>query len=50
VSKTKEAILKLLLQCLHHTPPNLAHYLLGFDLDKDISHTNFQQPGNVIRH
>ncbi|XP_054275578.1 nuclear pore complex protein Nup205-like [Macrosteles quadrilineatus] len=44
-TKTKEAILKLLLQCLNHTPPNLAHYLLGFDLDKDISHTNFQQPG-----
>ncbi|XP_046658392.1 LOW QUALITY PROTEIN: nuclear pore complex protein Nup205-like [Homalodisca vitripennis] len=49
VGKTKEAILKLLLQCLGHTPPNLAHYLLGFELEKDVSLTNFQQPDQTLR-
>lgn len=45
IGKTKEGIFKLLLQCLNHTPPNLSHYLLGFDLNKDIKKTTFQQPG-----
>ncbi|XP_067003269.1 nuclear pore complex protein Nup205 [Anabrus simplex] len=45
VSKCKEAILKLLQQCLHNPAPNLSHYLLGFDLKKDIKKTVFQRPG-----
>lgn len=45
VSKTKEVILKLLIKCLNHQAPNLTHYLLGFDLSKDIKRTVFQQPG-----
>ncbi|RZF40837.1 hypothetical protein LSTR_LSTR003347 [Laodelphax striatellus] len=45
VGKTKEAICKLLLQCLNHHSPNLTHYLLGFELNKDIKQTIFQQPG-----
>lgn len=42
---TKEMILKLLKQCLSHTAPNLAHYLFGFDVKRDISKTIFQFPG-----
>jgi nuclear pore complex protein Nup205 len=45
VGKTKEAILKLLQQCLGHASPNLAHYLLGFDINKDIKKSTFQQAG-----
>lgn len=42
---TKEKILHLLKQCLPYTAPNLTHYLLGFDLNKDISKMQFQFPG-----
>lgn len=45
INDTKEAILKLLQQCLNHAPPNLAHYLLGFDISKNIEKTSFQQAG-----
>ncbi|KAJ4431675.1 hypothetical protein ANN_20275, partial [Periplaneta americana] len=45
VGKTKEAILKLLQQCLGHASPNLAHYLFGFDINKDIKKSTFQQAG-----
>ncbi|PSN57903.1 hypothetical protein C0J52_00218 [Blattella germanica] len=45
VGKTKEAILKLLQQCLGHPAPNLAHYLFGFDINKDIRKSTFQQAG-----
>ncbi|XP_021914767.1 nuclear pore complex protein Nup205 isoform X2 [Zootermopsis nevadensis] len=45
VGKTKEAILKLLQQCLSHSSPNLAHYLFGFEINKDIKKSTFQQPG-----
>ncbi|XP_050530233.1 nuclear pore complex protein Nup205 isoform X2 [Daktulosphaira vitifoliae] len=33
MKKCKESILKLLLQCMNSSPPNLAHYLLGFNLE-----------------
>jgi Protein of unknown function (DUF3414). len=45
IGKTKEAILKLLQQCLGHPSPNLAHYLFGFDINKDIRKSTFQQAG-----
>jgi nuclear pore complex protein Nup205 len=45
VGKTKEAILKLLKQCLPHASPNLAHYLFGFEINKDIKKSTFQQAG-----
>lgn len=41
----KEEIIKLLQDCLPQSPPNLAHYLLGFDITKDIRTTLLQQPG-----
>ena len=47
VGKTKEAILKLLQQCLGNPPPNLSHYLFGFDINKDIRKSTFQQAGEL---
>ncbi|XP_055585632.1 nuclear pore complex protein Nup205-like [Uranotaenia lowii] len=42
----KEAIVELLQECLpQQSTPNLAHYLLGFDLSKELRLTNLQQPG-----
>lgn len=45
IFETKEAILNLLQVCLIRVPPNLTHYLLGFDLNKEIHRTAFHQPG-----
>lgn len=41
----KEAIINLLEECLPQSAPNLAHYLLGFDITKDVRATRLQQPG-----
>ncbi|XP_059616837.1 nuclear pore complex protein Nup205 [Phlebotomus argentipes] len=41
----KEAIMNLLSECLPQSAPNVAHYLLGFDITKDIRATRLQQPG-----
>lgn len=41
----KEEIIKLLEECLPHSAPNISHYLLGFDITKDIRTTLLQQPG-----
>lgn len=42
----KEEIIKLLEECLPQSAPNLAHYLLGFDINKsNIKDTTLQQPG-----
>lgn len=41
----KEEIIKLLEECLPHSAPNVSHYLLGFDITKDIRSTLLQQPG-----
>ncbi|KAJ3662888.1 hypothetical protein Zmor_007206 [Zophobas morio] len=43
--KTKLEVLKLLKHCLPYTPPNFSHFLLGFDIKKDISKTEFQYSG-----
>lgn len=45
VIATKIEILKLIKLCLSYNAPNLAHFLLGFDLKRDISRTEFQLPG-----
>ncbi|CAH1968892.1 unnamed protein product [Acanthoscelides obtectus] len=42
---TKLEILKLLKQCLHHNTPNLTHFLMGFDIKRDVAKTEFQFPG-----
>lgn len=43
--ETKETILRLMEQCLPYATPNLTHFLLGFDLNRDISKMQFQYPG-----
>ncbi|VEN41265.1 unnamed protein product [Callosobruchus maculatus] len=45
VEVTKLEILKLLKQCLHHNAPNLTHFLMGFDIKRDVAKTEFQFPG-----
>lgn len=44
-TKTKLAILKLIEESLNLALPNIALYLIGFDLTKDMNKTVFQQPG-----
>ena len=41
----KDRILLLMMQSITRPAPNLAHYLLGFDITKDIRKTIIQQPG-----
>lgn len=41
----KERILLLMMQSMMRPAPNLAHYLLGFEITKDIRKTIIQQPG-----
>lgn len=45
VMSIKEAIVTLLDDCLPQSAPNVAHYLLGFDIGRDIRATRLQQPG-----
>lgn len=45
VDSVKKEILKLLKQCLPHNSPNLTHFLMGFDIKRDVSLTEFQFPG-----
>ncbi|XP_038608368.1 nuclear pore complex protein Nup205 isoform X2 [Tachyglossus aculeatus] len=42
---TRIHILNLLITSLERNPPNLALYLLGFELKKPVSTTNLQDPG-----
>lgn len=41
----KMAVIGLLQDCLPQSAPNLTHYLLGFDITKDVRKTSLQQPG-----
>ncbi|XP_055844433.1 nuclear pore complex protein Nup205 [Episyrphus balteatus] len=41
----KEAIICLIQDCLPQPAPNIAHFLLGFDITKDIRSTLLQKPG-----
>lgn len=44
-TELKEQIISLLQESLPQAAPNLAHYLLGFDINKDVRLSNLQQPG-----
>lgn len=48
--ETRIHILNLLITSLERNPPNLALYLLGFELKKPISTTNLQDPGIAVPH
>ena len=41
----RQNILRLILHSLQHPSPNLAHFLMGFELRKPSSKTNLQDPG-----
>lgn len=41
----KDRVLLLMMQSITRPSPNLAHYLLGFDIAKDVRKTVIQQPG-----
>lgn len=45
--ETRIHILNLLITSLERNPPNLALYLLGFELKKPVSTTNLQDPGRA---
>ncbi|XP_074042758.1 nuclear pore complex protein Nup205 [Leptinotarsa decemlineata] len=45
IENTKKEILKLTKQCLSYNAPNLTHFLMGFDIKRDVSKTEFQFPG-----
>ncbi|XP_064463706.1 nuclear pore complex protein Nup205-like [Ornithodoros turicata] len=40
-----QSVLRMLLNCLEHTSPNVGHFLLGFDIKHPISKTTLQEPG-----
>lgn len=41
----RQNILRLILHSLQLPPPNLAHFLLGYELRKPVAKTNLQDPG-----
>jgi nuclear pore complex protein Nup205 len=43
----KEEILCLLQQCLNFPAPTLAHFLLGYNINKPLRHTILQHPGKL---
>lgn len=45
IGNCKERILLLIMHSITRPAPNLAHYLLGFEITKDIRKTIIQQPG-----
>ncbi|XP_011172617.2 nuclear pore complex protein Nup205 [Solenopsis invicta] len=45
IGNCKERILLLMMHSITRPAPNLAHYLLGFEITKDIRKTIIQQPG-----
>ena len=44
-NSTRQYLLKLMIKSLEQPAPNLAHYLLGFELRKPVSKTNLQDQG-----
>lgn len=41
----RQNVLRLVLHSLQHPSPNLAHFLMGYELRKPVSKTNLQDPG-----
>ena len=44
---TRLEIVRLILSTLDHPAPNMAHFLLGFELRKPVAKTNLQDPGTL---
>jgi len=47
-NSTRQYLLKLLISSLDLPAPNLAHYLLGFEIRKPVSKTNLQDQGEIL--
>ena len=45
-NSTRQHLLKLMIYALDQQAPNLAHFLLGFEVRKPVNKTNLQDPGN----
>ena len=41
----RQNVLRLVLHSLQHPSPNLAYFLMGYELRKPVSKTNLQDPG-----
>lgn len=41
----RQNVLRLVSHSLQHPSPNLAHFLMGYELRKPVSKTNLQDPG-----
>lgn len=41
----RQNVLRLVLHSLQHPSPNLAHFLMGYELRKPVAKTNLQDPG-----
>ena len=41
----RQNIVRLILHSLQYPSPNLAHFLMGYDLRKPVAKTNLQDPG-----
>ena len=46
----RQNVLRLVLHSLQHPSPNLAHFLMGYELRKPVSKTNLQDPGRNTIH
>ena len=49
-NSTRQCLLKLIIYALEQSAPNLAHFLLGFEVRKPVSKTNLQDPGSNIEN
>lgn len=43
----RQNVLRLILHSLQHPSPNLAHFLMGYELRKPVAKTNLQDPGKL---
>ena len=47
-NSTRQYLLKLIIFALDQPAPNLAHFLLGFEVRKPVNKTNLQDPGKSL--
>ena len=45
INATRQGVMRLLLSTIDQPAPNVAHFLLGFEIRKPVSSTNLQDPG-----
>ena len=50
INATRQGVMRLLLSTIDQPAPNVAHFLLGFEIRKPVSSTNLQDPGKLVYH